>query len=65
MADYPLDSYYAGVSAALRAHDIEAIPGLLKLMVLDGYGDAAEELRRYLMLCTDIAKSTERVEAGQ
>lgn len=50
MADYPLASYYAAVSAALRAEDIEAIPGLLVLMAADGYGHEAEELRRQLIL---------------
>ncbi len=49
MADYPLASYYAAVSAALRAEDIEAIPGLLVLMAADGYGHEAEELRRQLL----------------
>ena len=50
MAQRPLANYYAAVSAALRANDIEAVPGLLALMALDGYGHEAEELRRQMLL---------------
>lgn len=46
MSDHTLAAYYAAISAALRAHDIQAILGLLVLMAADGYGYEAEELRR-------------------
>jgi len=42
--------WYAAVSAALRANDVEAVPHLLVLMALDGYGHEAEALRRLVAL---------------
>ena len=45
MSRHSLAQYYAAVSAALRAEDMEVTPGLLVLMAADGYGHEAEELR--------------------
>lgn len=54
----PLANYYAAVSAALTAHDVAAVPGLLTLMALDGYGDEAEELRRMMLLVASTTDAT-------
>lgn len=54
MPERPLAAYYAAVSAALRADDTEAIPGLLIVMAVDGYGHEAEELRRELLLAAKV-----------
>lgn len=57
MNKHPLTNYYAAISAAIRAHDLEAVPGLLVRMALDGYGHEAEELRRQMAL---LSKETSR-----
>lgn len=44
----------AAISAALRADDVEAVPHLLVLMALDGYGHEAESLRRLLVSVTGV-----------
>lgn len=55
MSKHSLAQYYAAVSAALRAEDMEAIPGLLVLMAADGYGYEAEELRRQMDLLSAVS----------
>lgn len=55
MSKHSLAQYYAAVSAALRATDMEAIPGLLVLMAADGYGHEAEELRRMMALLPAVS----------
>lgn len=57
MAKRPAWHYYAAISAALRASDIEAVPDLLVLMATDGYGHEAEELRRQVLLVTAALKA--------
>lgn len=47
-AQRPLPVYYAAISAALNADDVQAVPGLLTLMALDGHGHEAETLRRLM-----------------
>lgn len=63
MHERPLAAYYAAVSAALRAHDTEAVPGLLILMAADGYGHEAEELRRDLLLVAKVEPEKWGVDA--
>lgn len=55
MSRHSLAQYYAAVSAALRAEDMEVTPGLLVLMAADGYGHEAEELRRTMVLVSAVS----------
>lgn len=55
MSKHSLAQYYAAASAALRAKDVEAVPGLLVLMAADGYGHEAEELRRQMVLVSAVS----------
>ena len=50
MSEHTEAQWNAAVSAALRANDVEAVPHLLVLMALDGYGHEAESLRRLMVL---------------
>lgn len=50
----PLANYYAAVSAALEAGDLQAIPGLLGLMAVDGYAREADELRAFMLLAASV-----------
>lgn len=49
MSEHTEAQWNAAISAALRADDIKAVPGLLVLMALDGYGHEAESLRRLML----------------
>ena len=51
LADVTLAGWHAAITAALKAHDIEAVPQLLALMAVNGYPREAEDLRQ-LMLAT-------------
>lgn len=57
MSGYTEAQWYGAVSAALRVNDIEAVPGLLVLMTLDGFGHEAEALRR-LMVTAGVSTET-------
>ena len=50
MADRPLADYYAAVSLAVNADDVQAVHGLIALMAEDGHTVAAEELARMIGL---------------
>ena len=45
MSTRPPADYIEAIIAALAAHDVAAVPGLLVRMTLDGYGHEAESLR--------------------
>ena len=62
MSKHSLAQYYAAVSAALRAEDVEDVPGLLVLMAADGYGHEAEELRRQMVLVSAVSEHLTREE---
>ena len=49
MSTRPLADYIEAIIAALAAHDVAAVPGLLVRMTLDGYGHEAESLRRDML----------------
>ncbi len=49
MSKHTEAQWNAAVSAALQADDVEAVPHLLVLMALDGYGHEAESLRRSMV----------------
>ncbi len=46
MSEHSLADWYAALGAAIRANDMDAVPGLLTLMALDGFGHEAEQWRR-------------------
>jgi hypothetical protein len=52
MSKHTEAQWNGAISAALQANDIEAVPHLLVLMALDGYGHEAESLRRTMTLLT-------------
>lgn len=59
MSKHSEAQWYAAVSAAIQAGDFEAVPGLLVLMALDGYGHEAETLRRTTVAALDVLSASE------
>lgn len=49
MAEHSLADYYRAIAAAVQGGDVHAVPGLLTLMALDGFGHEAEETRRRMV----------------
>ena len=56
MSKHTEAEWNAALSAAIRADDLQAIPGLLVLMSLDGYGHEAESWRRHMLATLKIAQ---------
>jgi len=56
MSAHALENWYAALGAAIRAEDVEAVPGLLVLMALDGYGHEAEQWRRDTSMALAVVK---------
>lgn len=56
MSKHTEAQWNTAISAALRAEDIAAVPHLLALMALDGYGHEAESLRRLMLSVVKDAK---------
>lgn len=59
MSKHLLADWYAALGAAIRAEDVQAVPGLLVLMALDGYGHEAEQWRRETSMALSVASASD------
>jgi hypothetical protein len=58
LSDLSVAQWYASVSAAIRADDMEAAAGLIQLMAVHGHPHEAEELRALILLAAETRRES-------
>lgn len=56
LASLSVAQWYASISAAIRADDMEAAAGLIQLMAVHGHPREAEELRALILLAAETPR---------